>query len=138
MTCGRALFGEVTRTISSRGGGSMCRIGEWAILGATLLGCTHGYAVKLNATHLDQVDPAVVAKLSDAAISRGLTAAMLAHRNIDAPSRNLTSAFSKEISTRPHDAIEMNIFYSDGKSSERGIFVFIEKIVTGMEAPVKQ
>ena len=33
----------------------MCRIGEWAILGATLLGCTHGYAVKLNAIVVEMI-----------------------------------------------------------------------------------
>jgi hypothetical protein len=73
----------------------MCRRGEWALLAGVLLGCTHGYAVTLHTRRVDHVDPVVVSKLSDAAISRGLIAAMVAHRNVDAPNRDLTSSFRK-------------------------------------------
>ena len=118
----------------------MRRRGE-RMMACTLLvaswGCAHGYAIKLSTQPLDGVDPAVVGELSEAATSRGLLASMVAHRNTDSPDLKLTSSFSKEISTRPHDAIVVDIVYSDEQSSKQDITV-IENFASGMEPPVKQ
>jgi hypothetical protein len=113
---------------------------KWLVIGVALIGCSHGYAVTLRTSRLDAVDPVVIAQIGDAASARGLATGMVAHRNDDSPDKSLTSSFHKQVSERWHgnDAIHMNVVYSDQRSSDQWVVVFIENFWSGMEPPIKQ
>ena len=111
---------------------------SFIVLATALIACATGYEVRLHATRIEQVDPTLAAQLGDIARAKGLVARMVEHRNINAPDFSLTSHYSKELSPKPHDAIRIDVIYSDERSASQSIHVFIENRVSGMEPPVKR